>query len=329
MKTQQIELARLDSRQARLARKVMTSLKKHWMKTNPHVRIIMKYFKEKYGELPRSDHMAIRSISGIGFGIDEANSLFSALGYKFGGYWPIPKLNIMACHFEPPAPDLEKIFFSEIQLEDIGKNIPAKEFEKIKKIVKQSIYSVADEIDLKCGSIYTSLNFAKRYNRVPDSYSLVNFFTDPPSDYLIRKNSDFKWLSEKSYLQETTHVLAYGFIPNHFTFLLKDPNYTFPGYTTMENLSKEIESLGIKMQEQVEGNEDSILCQVSTKATEGLFGTYNKRNDLCFEIMPMKWPMSYIEFIKRGADPASPTGRYEGFLPNQAQTLFKMTASTH
>ena len=287
--------------QVELARKVMRSLKKHWMKTNPHARIVMNYLKEKYGELPRADHMAIRSISGIGFGIQEANSLFSALGYRFGALWPIPKLNINACHFEPPVPGLEKIFFSVIELDDIETNLPPEEnFKKIKKNIKSTVYNVSDEIYDICEHIHSRLSRPCGLSKylIDD---ITGFFCSP---VWIMKETAFLEISKKPYLQETAHVLAHGFIPNHFTFLMKDPNYAFPGYTSMEALSKEIGSLGIKMQEQVEGDEDSTLCQVSTKA-------YSK---------------SYIEFIKRGADPTSLTGRYEGFLPNQAQVLFKMTA---
>jgi len=305
--------------QIELARKFMAAMKKHWRKNNPHVDIVMNYLMEKYGELPRPDHVAIRSISGIGFGIQEANSLFSALGYRFANYWPIPKLNIMACHFEPPVPELEKIFFSEIRLDDIKQNVSKKEFANVKRKIKRMVWNESSEISDLCkeiyGSIHSKIYFKKQWKKPEhwkklDLFNLNWFFTRSPWSSLSITDSDFRWLSEKPYLQETTHVLAYGFIPNHFTFLLKDPNYTFPGYTTMENFAKEIGSLGIEMQEKVEGEEESILCQVSTKACMGKF----------------QWPMSYIEFIKRGSDPASPTDRYEGFLPNQAQVLFKMTA---
>ena len=93
----------------------------------------------------------------------------------------------------------------------------------------------------------------------------------------------------------------------------------------MENVAKEIASLGIGMQEHVEGKEESILCQVSTKAYPGSFLTHRLAKGVVKPVQ-ITWPMSYIEFIKRGEDLTSPTGRYEGFLPNQAQALFKMTA---
>lgn len=307
--------------QVELAKRVMKSLKRHWMKTNPHARLVMKYFEEKYGELPRPDHMAIRSISGIGFGIDEANSLFSALGYRFGAYWPIPKLNIMACHFEPPTADLEKIFFSEIDLDAIEQNAPPEEnFKEAKKKIKRGNYNVGNEIYWLCGEIYTILANHTSSSKKLLVEELARFFTVTTPSW-ITDIKTFSEISKKPYLQETAHVLAYGFIPNHFTFLMQDPTYKFVGYASMGTLSKEIESLGIKMQEHVEGTEDSILCQTSTKAYSSTFRTFEGT-----EFRKIKWPRSYIEFIKRGADLASPTGRYEGFLPDQAQVLFKMTA---
>lgn len=317
--------------QIELAIKFIASMKKHWRKTNPYVDVVMNHLMEKYGELPRPDHMAIRSISGVGFGIQEANSLFSALGYKFGNYWPIPDLNINACHFEPPTPELEKIFFSEIQMEQIGKNIPEKEFASVKKKIRKMVWNTSESVSGICAQLYDIMNAKKYYTKQwtkSDIFNLAVFFTCSPWDLLNIRDSDFRWLSEKPYLQETAHVLAYGFIPNHFTFLMKDQSYTFPGYTSMRDLSKEIESLGIPMQEHAEGNEESILCQVSTKACKGKFSAYQHING-CAKNMKIEWPMSYIEFIKRGADTNSPTGRYEGFLPNQAKTLFKMTAPAY
>lgn len=307
--------------QIELARKFIGSLKKHWLRTNPDAQKIAKYFKEKYRELPRPDHMAIRSISGIGFGIDEANSLFSALGYKFGGYWPIPKLNIMACHFEPPAPDLEKIFFSEVHFEnhDTEKLLNLIMPKSSKDWLRTDIYDV-------CSLIYSC--HRDKTQRPLQIDVLFDFLMRAMWELELTRKK-FAAISEKC-SQEIIHVMAFGFVPNHFTFLMQDPNHKYPGYTTMENLSKEMESLGIKMQEQVEGAENSILCQTSTKAYPGKFKTYKKKNGNEYheEDIKIEWPRSYIEFIKRGADPASPTGRYEGFLPNQAQALFKMTAKT-
>jgi len=311
--------------QIELAAKFIAAMKKHWRKTNPHVDIVMNFLMKKYGELPRPDHMAIRSISGAGFGIQEASSLFSALGYKFGGYWPIPNLNINACHFEPPTPELEKIFFSEIDLSAIERNAPAGEnFHKIKSGIRHDISSSSMELYIVCGNLYSALagNYAGTFKALIDN--VTEFLIEPPC-YI--KSETFSKLSQKPYLQETIHVLAYGFQPNHFTFLLKDPSYTFPGYASMENFAKEIDGLGIQMQEKIEGDEESILCQVSTKACMGKFSAYQHKNGRAQNVK-IEWPMSYIEFIRRGADTNSPTGRYEGFLPKQAQTLFKMTAPT-
>lgn len=311
----------MESKQIVLARKAIKSLKNHWARTNPHVRIIMNHFKEKYGELPRPDHLAIRSISGIGFGIEEANCLFSALGYRFGAFWPIPALSIKACHFEPPVPDLEKIFFSELDLDAIEKSASQEDgFGKVKKEIMHNIYNVSNDVYSLCGEIYSGLcsSYSLPKNLI---YDLTNFFVVTTPSWNAHCEH-FKEIARKSYLQETAHVLAYGFIPNHFTFLMQDPNYKFLGYTTMENLRNEIESLCIPMQEMVEGEETSILCQVSTKAYLGKFLTFDSQS----KPKKINWPRSYIEFIKRGPDPASPTGRYEGFLPKQAQTLFKMTA---
>lgn len=311
----------MESKQIVLARKVIKSLKNHWARTNPHVRIIMRHFKEKYGELPRPDHLAIRSISGIGFGIEEANCLFSALGYKFGAFWPIPALNIEACHFEPLTQDLEKIFFSEIDLDTIKKSAPQEDgFSNVKKEIMRSICNISNDVYYLCGEIYSGLCGS---GSLPKNliYDLTNFFVVTTPSWDIHCEY-FNVIARESYLQETAHVLAYGFIPNHFSFLIQDPTYKFPGYTTMENLRKEIESLGIPMQKIVEGEETSMLCQVSTKAYLGKFLTFDSQS----KPKKIKWPRSYIEFIKRGADPTSPTGRYEGFLPNQAKALFKMTA---
>lgn len=285
------------------ARKFMSLLKEHWRKTNPDVDRVLNYLKNKYGELPRPDHMAIRSISGIGFGPEEAYQIFSSLGYRYGGSWWIPSLSIAACHFEPPAPGLEKIFFSTILLREL---LYCKEAERESEEAIEKIGGILSRI---ANHVKTRLGFLTPAEPID---RLANFFICPPwveQGSFIDKD-DFSWISGRPYLQETAHVLAHGFLPNHFTFLLKDPSYVFSGYKSMREFAKEIRKLGIPMKKKVEGRENSILCQTSTKAFIG------KAN----------WPTSYIEFIKRGKDMSSPTGRYEGFIPNQAQALFKMTA---
>lgn len=272
----------------KLARNRIGDLRKAYEEdeANKNYRKIKKYLLEKYGELPRPDHFAIRSVTGSGLEHSEAYQIFSALGYRYGGSYWLPKKHIAACHFEPPAPNLEKIFFSLILLPEFKHDERAeKDYKKIAE--KMAAY-------LKTG---------------------------------VRDYTDFMWLAgreydKEPYLQELVHVLAYGSIPNHFTFLLKDPIYTFLGYTTMEKFAEEIASLGIPMQESVEGAEGSMLRQVSTKAAIGTTKTLHKKSG---EPIEVEWPKTYVEFIERGPDPASPTGRFEGFIVEQATVLFDMT----
>src|SRR3989344_9476122 len=303
-----------------LARKFMGSLKESWRKNNSDVDKTLQFIKDNYDSKgPRPDHLAIRSVSGIGFGQEEAYRLFSALGYRYGGSWWIPKLNIAACHFEPPSTSsgqvpLEKIFFSVVLLEEFRSKLSKKEYQKLKSIFgyRRSASRLISAIEN-----WPKSDAGEKRKTLED---LLDFFSPPP---LIPTSEDFGWLSSQSIFQEAAHVLVYGFTPNHFTFLLKDPAYELKGYTSMKDFAERLRSSGFKMKDKAEGEEESLLCQTSTIASPNSFKIYDEKTK---QIANAAWPMSYIEFIRRGADPSSPTGRYEGFIPNQAQALFKMTA---
>src|SRR3989344_8389239 len=185
-----------------LARKFMGSLKESWRKNNSDVDKALQFIKDNYDSKgPRPDHMAIRSVSGIGFGQEEAYRLFSVLRYKYGGSWWIPKLNIAACHFEPPSPDLEKIFFSVVLLEEFRRKLSKKEYQKMREIFRYYRFAglLKDSIEK-----WPKLDLVGKQKTFGD---LVDFFS-PPS--FVQLSESFEWLAGKKFFQEAAHVLAYG-----------------------------------------------------------------------------------------------------------------------
>ena len=308
------------------ARILMNALLADYRKKNKNVRKIDTVFahiqKRQGGEKPPLDHCALRSISGIGFGRSEAGRLFSALGYRHGGCIYIPSLHIASCFFEPPAKGLPKIFFSEILLEEFCFDERTREdFPLIVEGMRRSIKHHFDvekmRILIANFEIFETLSLQEREIAMEDLIAV--FVNSPP---LWRPDSDcFKLIAGKPHLQEIASVIAYGFRVNHFAFLLKDPEYRLPSYTSMEGFAQWLRNIGLPMKDVVEGRSGSKFRQTSTRAVTDICEVWGHKNHESFFV---EWPSSYVEFVERGVDPE--TGlRFEGFLPNQAKQLFKMT----
>lgn len=302
------------------------ALRADYRKRNKHMRVVEEVLghiqKRQGGERPPLDHCAFRSISGTGFGRVEAGQLFSALGYRLGGRIYIPNLHIDSDFWEPPAEGLPKKFFSEIRLHELRYDERTREdFPEIERIVMNSKTEVLNPSRIQAPIQALDCLESNQLVGGVAMDSVVHLFTNalplwkPTSE-------DFKFFAQRPHLQEIASVLAYGLRINHFAFLLKDPECQHLGYISMESFARMLHNIGLPMKDVVEGSPGSMLRQTSTRAVMDICETWTNEGENRSSFM--EWPGSYVEFVERGIDPN--TGeRFEGFLPNQAKQLFKMT----
>ncbi|MEK8023193.1 MAG: DUF1338 domain-containing protein, partial [Candidatus Hydrogenedentota bacterium] len=84
---------------------------------NPQASRIHELLSER-GESIVNDHIAFRTFDHPLVGVDVLAREFVEHGYKAGGAYSFPAKKLFARHFDPPTPDLPRVFISELKLEE-------------------------------------------------------------------------------------------------------------------------------------------------------------------------------------------------------------------
>lgn len=126
----------------------------------------------------KNDHIALRGLNWPGLGIDALATSFLAYGYTEGGTYTFPEKKLVARHFDPPRPELPKVFISELETEALSE-------------VSRAILE-------------------RRFRT--DAYPLGLGRGLPPSAKL---QAEYEQLLEES--EYAAWLYAFGFVVNHFT----------------------------------------------------------------------------------------------------------------
>jgi len=258
-----------------------------------------------------NDHIALRTFAGqIPFtGISTLGRIFESLGWRAAGTYQFPDKHLSSIHFEPPRPELPKVFISELQLWALPSDVR----EIILRSLRTHRLPVSDE---------TLANVARVGSLDVDSRREL-------LDRLVREFQELPWsLPEKADVlavnrasQFAAWVLLHGYNVNHFTSLINSH-----GVPTLDDIERTVDALsqaGVPMKAEIEGERGSKLRQTATEAV--VIDVDVSENGVQSR---MPWTYAYFELAQRGEVFNPTTGishRFEGFLGPQATQLFEMT----
>lgn len=261
-----------------------------------------------------NDHIALRTLScQIPFtGIATLGRIFEALGWRPAGTYQFPDKQLSSIHFEPPHPELPKVFISELQLWAL----PAATREILLRSLHSHRLPVSDETLAKIADV-ESMGAAERQTLLE---RLVREFHELP--WSLPEKSDVLAVNRVS--QFAAWVLLHGYNVNHFTSLIN--SHDVESLNDIEKTSAALAAAGVPMKAEIEGERGSKLRQTATEAV--VIDVDVAENGLQSR---MPWTYAYFELAERGQlfNPATGVAhRFEGFLGPQAAQLFEMTRKT-
>ena len=244
---------------------------------NPTAKKIHDAFEAK-GETIQNDHIALRTIRHPRLGIDQLGRAFERLGYQKKGDYHFKEKKLYAWHYEHRDETQPKIFISELLLEQFSPFCQSTLNRLIESIPKSELER-------------------EDFSMVGRPWSLTS------EEYI-------KLADESEY---ASWVAAFGFRPNHFTFLVN----ALKNFKNLAAVNTFVQSLGIKLNAsggEIKGSPTELLEQSSTLA---------ERVPVKFSDRVYPVPACYYEFALRY--PMANGKLYQGFVAASADKIFEST----
>ncbi|ATH07381.1 hypothetical protein BIY24_05340 [Halobacteriovorax marinus] len=223
------------------------------------------------GEEINNDHIAFRTFSSKGMGIEEMEVFFSAFGYARKGDYSFSEKKLNAIHLEHQSDaTYPKIFLSELRYKELSA--------RAQEIIEREITKVKD--------LSISELFKKK-----DVFSI--------------SSSEYRELLDES--EYGAWLCALGFRANHFTILVN----TLKKFNNLNELNDLLISKGISLNRAgglIKGNPDVYLEQSSTMASriEVKFTDKSETVPSCYYEFALRYSLSsgelYQGFVTNSAD---------------------------
>jgi hypothetical protein len=247
-----------------------------------------------------NDHVAFRTMGVENLGISSFEKIFLAHGYEKRDFFHFKVKKLDANWYSPPAPDLPRIFISELKVDLLS--------EKVKKIIRKYTDSViSDPVD------HINLNNAE---------GVSSFFQNPLWE--LPSIEDYEALLAES--EYAAWVIYNRYYLNHYTISVHDlPD----AYCSLERFNEFLKSIGIVLNSsggEIKTSKDKLLRQSSSVANKVVANfSGNKTREIAG---------SYIEFAERGVlkqfthlpkSKITREQRREGFETGNADRIFEST----
>jgi hypothetical protein len=247
-----------------------------------------------------NDHVAFRTMGVENLGIASFEKIFLAHGYEKRDFFHFKVKKLDANWYSPPAPDLPRIFISELKVDLLS--------EKVKKIIRKYTDSViSDPVD------HINLNNAE---------GVSSFFQNPLWE--LPSIEDYEALLAES--EYAAWVIYNRYYLNHYTISVHDlPD----AYCSLERFNEFLKSIGIVLNSsggEIKTSKDKLLRQSSSVANKVVANfSGNKTREIAG---------SYIEFAERGVlkqfthlpkSKITREQRREGFETGNADRIFEST----
>ncbi|NOR75060.1 MAG: DUF1338 family protein [Draconibacterium sp.] len=293
-----------------ITKQLLDRLWKQYIKRVSYASKYVELVTQKGGSVV-NDHIALRTFNAHTGeqpeGIRAIKHILNCLEYNPVTNYKFSKKKLNAVHFEHPDEKFPKIFVSQLEVE----LLPEWAQKIIKKTVNETPYILSDNsIEL--------LQKVKEEGELPTEAAellvadLVQYFRRP---WGIPQKDDVLKMNDVS--QYAAWVLLHGNSVNHFTAFINYQNVE--DWPDIETTCKGLESAGIPMKENIEGEKGSKLRQSATKAVKE--GVEVKGE---FGVEKITWTYAYYELAQRGFVDGTKK-LFSGFLGEQAAHLFDMT----
>jgi Domain of unknown function (DUF1338) len=308
---------------AELAKQLWDSL---WQDYRDRVNYARTYQQmiENAGGTIANDHIAFRTLrltttqngSSLQLGIPYLANIVEAFGYQAAGEYHFPDQLLYARHYAHPEQsvhDLPKLFISELKVDELPKPIGT--------LIQQTVASGAFAKHADLPSQITAITSQKNQENHQSQKDLLS---------ALRQVFQRPWLPAKQSIVEAVNqasqygawVLLHGYAVNHFTGYVN--RHQTEQYKTIEQTVAGLIHLGVPMKPQLEGSQESGLCQTATQA---VMEPVWVQEDATGELIQIPWPYAYYEIAERYPleTPSGQSVLFEGFLNAQAKQLFEMT----
>jgi hypothetical protein len=248
----------------------------------------------------QNDHIAFRTMGVQHLGIASLERVFLYHGYERRDSYDFPEKKLNAFWYSPPAPELPRIFISELRVGELSDETQ----QIIRSYTDEVTYDPVDDLDL-------------------DNPKEVDTFLHSGL-WRLPTYADFKRLAEES--EYAAWVIYNRYYLNHFTISV----HTLPeGYATIADFNRFLESHGIELNDsggKIKESPDGKLLQSSTVA-EMIEATFAEGET-------HRIPGSYVEFAERRvldefadlpSDRIRREHRREGFEAGNADRIFEST----
>jgi hypothetical protein len=238
---------------------------------NPQAKRIHDLFTSR-GEGVVNDHIALRTYDCPKVGLEVLVRPFLANGYEEKGRYRFPEKKLVARHYEPPRPELPKIFVSELVLEELGAE------------AQEILRGLVDQVDPRLPGRFDFCSLGRPWRVTYAAYER------------LRAESEY-----------AAWVAAFGFRPNHFTVDVGSLR-TLPSLTAVDDF---LRAQGFALNSsggEIKGSPAELLEQSSvlanTIAVPFEDGTY--RIPACYYEFARRYPLPdgrlYQGFIAASAD---------------------------
>lgn len=258
-----------------------------------------------------NDHVAFRCLATQhpGSGIHSISRPFEALGYVPAGCYEFPDKKLTSIHFQPPRPELPKLFISQLKTWELS----PENRRILQKTIGDHRAPVPDEV---LADLHRMDRVAKS-RRAEIMNILLRHHQTLPWD--LPQKKDVLTLDEES--QFGAWTLLNGYAVNHFTASVD--SHGVPALDDIEKVQAAMKAAGVPMKKEIEGAPGDRLRQTATEAV--VVPTKVRDGKRTLEI---PWTYAYFEIAQRPLIKNPATGRlerFEGFLGAQASNLFEMT----
>jgi hypothetical protein len=303
-----------------LAKQLWESLWKDYRDRVVYARTYQRMIEAAGGSIA-NDHIAFRTLrltinqngNSMNLGISYLARILEALGYQAAGEYYFPEQFLYARHYVHPEQstyDLPKLFISELMVDDLP--------ESIGKLIEETVQT--GEF-VNHAVLLSQIKAIATQESTPHPEALLRTLKQvfqrpwfPPKQSIVAAVNQVS--------QYGAWVLIHGYAVNHFTGYVN--RHQTEQYKTIEQTVAGLIRQGVPMKSQLEGSQDSGLCQTATQAvTEQVW----VQNDTAGELIQMPWSYAYYEIAERYRleNSSGYSALFEGFLNAQAKQLFDMT----
>jgi len=178
-----------------------------------------------------NDHISLRTFDHPKLGIDTSARIFESFGYTAANEYDFPAKRVRARHYEPPEPDLPKVFISELCLGEFSHGVR----DIVGSLTRQVAPDSLSDVDYVIGGTLWNPMMHDAYDR-------------------LRQESEYAaWVS------------AFGFRANHFTVLVN----ALSSFDTLAELNDFLREHGFPLNESggsIKGSPEILLEQSATLA---------------------------------------------------------------